>query len=109
MMVTILPRARVRPLLPLLIAAALLAALLTAAAVTLPSSAGAAGIDAPVEQESVIPMTPGGEGGGGLDNSGAPQWIMFAMTLGPFLVLVTALLWLTVKIDASNEDGTEDD
>ncbi len=29
---------------------------------------------------------------------------MFAMALGPFLVLITALLWLTVKIDSSNED-----
>ena len=109
MMVTILPRALVRPLLPLLIAAALVAALLTAAVVTMPASAGAAGIDAPVEQEIVTPMTPGGEGGGGLDNSGAPEWITFAITLGPFLVLITGLLWLTVKIDASNDAGNEDE
>ena len=109
MMETILPRARVRPLLPLLIAAALLAALLTATVVTMPASAGAAGIDAPVEQETVMPMTPGGEGGGGLDGSGAPQWIMFAMALGPFVVLMTGLLWLTVKIDSSTGAGNEDD
>lgn len=103
-MVTILPRALARPLLLLLITAALLAALLATEVVTLPTSADAAGIDTPVEQETVIPMTPGGEGGGGLDNSGASEWVMFAMALGPFLVLITALLWLTVKIDSSNED-----
>ena len=109
MMVTIPPRALVRPLLPLLIATALVAALLTAAVVTMPTSAGAAGIDAPVEQETVMPMTPGGEGGGGLDNAGAPEWVMFAMALGPFLVLMTGLLWLTVRIDASNDAGNEDE
>ena len=106
---TILPRTLVRPLLLLLITVALLAALLTTTAVTLPASADAAGIDAPVAQETVVPMTPGGEGGGGLDGSGAPQWIMFAIALGPFLVLITTLLWLTVKIDASTGADIDDE
>jgi hypothetical protein len=105
MMVTILPRTLVRPLLLLLITAALL----TTTAVTLPASADAAAIDAPVAQETVLPMTPGGEGGGGLDGSGAPQWIMFAIALGPFLVLISTLLWLTVKIDASTGADQDDD
>ncbi len=109
MMVTIPPRTLVRPLLLLLITAAVLAALLTTTAVALPASAGAAAVDTSVAQEIVLPMAPGGEGGGGIDGSGAPQWIMFAIALGPFLVLISSLLWLTVRIDASTGAGNEDD
>ncbi len=101
MIVTARPHALVRPLLLLLITTALL----VAATITLPTSAGATGLDTPVGQEIVLPLTPADEGGGGLGNAGESEWIMFAVALGPFLVLIIGLLWLTLKIDSSEDNA----
>lgn len=90
-----------RPLLPLAIAA--LVAVLAVTIVTTPgaSQLSAAGIDQPVAQEQVIPMTPPDQGGAGLDQYKATDWLTFAVPLGAFLPLIIGLLWLTFRIDHS--------
>ena len=46
-------------------------------------------------------MTPASEGGGGVgvENASPAAWIVFGVGLGPFIVLMAGLLWLTIKID----------
>ena len=58
----------------------------------------------PQAQEIIIPMAPADEGGDGLSGSGASEWLPFAVLLGPFLVVVSGLLWLTFRIDASEAE-----
>ncbi|MCY3920402.1 MAG: hypothetical protein OXG38_11460 [Chloroflexi bacterium] len=81
--------------------AALLAALLFAA---LPAPAEAAGLPEAPGDETIIPMAPADEGGAGMSGSGASEWLPFAVLLGPFLVVITGLLWLTFRIDASEAE-----
>ncbi len=72
--------------------------------VALPAPIEAAGLTAPPAQEIIIPMAPADEGGDGLSGSGASEWLPFAVLLGPFLVVVSGLLWLTFRIDASEAE-----
>ena len=65
--------------------------------------AAAAGLAPAVADEVVPPQAPADEGGAGLSNAGASEWLPFAITLGPFLVLITGLLWLTFGIDRSEK------
>ena len=89
-----------RSLLALTIAA-LLAAVLFAA---MPAPADAAGLPEAPGNETIMPMVPADEGGGGMSGSGASEWLPFAVLLGPFLVVITGLLWLTFRIDAGETD-----
>lgn len=72
--------------------------------VALPAPIEAAGLATPPAQEIIIPMAPADEGGDGLSGSGASEWLPFAVLLGPFLVVVSGLLWLTFRIDASEAE-----
>ena len=62
------------------------------------------GAEIQVAAESIIvnPITPAGEGGGGVgvESAGASAWIVFGVGLGSFMVLMTGLLWITIKIDS---------
>ena len=96
-----LPRSAQR----LLIAGIVTIALLATLFVALPTDLNAAAaVSAPVAEEIVLPMAPADEGGGGLSGSGASEWLPFAVLLGPFMVVITGLLWLTFKIDDSETD-----
>ena len=86
-----------RPVVALTIAAAVL----VGAVVALPTSASAADVGNPVAEELVVPMAPSGEGGDGIGSGTASGWIVFAVGLGPFALLMTGLLWLTFRIDRS--------
>lgn len=55
----------------------------------------------PVPVERLLPHTPADEGGTAVDNAEKPEWYLFAILLGPFLVLVSAILLLTFRIDHS--------
>lgn len=79
-------------------------ALLAALFVAFPAGLEGADVAAPPAQEIVIPLAPADEGGDGLAGAGASEWIPFAVALGPALVLLTGLLWLTFKIDANETD-----
>jgi hypothetical protein len=59
---------------------------------------------APVAEEMVSIDSDVGDGG--YDGAGASDWLPFAMMLGPFLVLITGLLWVTFRIDKS--EGREE-
>ncbi len=98
-----LPRSARRLLIVGLVTIALLAALLAA----LPADLDAASVATPPAQEIVIPMAPAGEGGDGLAGAGASEWLPFATLLGPFMVVMTGLLFLTFKIDSSDADDDE--
>ncbi|MXY78209.1 MAG: hypothetical protein F4Y94_00515 [Chloroflexi bacterium] len=89
-----------RSLLALTIAALLVAVLFAA----LPAPADAAALPEAPGDEVVIPMAPADEGGAGMSGSGASEWLPFAVLLGPFLVVITGLLWLTFRIDASEAE-----
>ncbi len=89
-----------RSLLALTVAALLLAALFAA----LPAPADAAGLPETPGDEMIIPLAPADEGGAGMSGSGASEWLPFAVLLGPFLVVITGLLWLTFRIDAGETD-----
>ncbi len=96
-----LARVRVRPLLSIAIAGVAAALLLGALFAAFPDSADAAAVDPPLTDELVLPMTPAREGGDGIDNAGTSEWVMLAVTLGPFSVLISGLIWLTFRIDKS--------
>lgn len=88
----------------LLIVALVSVVLLTSLFFIAPAETEAAGIAPQPGHEIVIPMAPADEGGGGLSGSGASEWIPFAVMLGPFVVVITGLLWLTFRIDADEVD-----
>jgi hypothetical protein len=95
-----LPHSAHRLLIVAIVTIALLATLFAA----LPADLDAAAVSTPPAQEIVIPMAPADEGGDGLSGSTSSEWIPFAVLLGPFLVVITGLLWLTFRIDASEAD-----
>lgn len=87
-----------RPLLALAIAAVLLIG--AVAVLDTPVQAAATpGIAAPAVTEPVLPPAAADEGGAGVGNAGASEWLPFALLLAPFLALMTGLLWLTFRID----------
>jgi len=96
--------ARMHPARQLLVAMIVTVFLLALLAVALPAAADAAGIATPPAEEIVIPMAPADEGGDGLAGAGASEWLPFAVLLGPFLVVITGLLFLTFKIDSGHSD-----
>lgn len=98
-----LPRSGRRLLIVGVVTIALLATLFAA----LPADLDAAGVTTPPAEEIVIPMAPADEGGDGLAGAGASEWLPFAVMLGPLLVLITGLLWLTFKIDSTEAEDDE--
>ncbi len=68
------------------------------------SIASAGDVVAPVAEEMVSIDSDVGDGGS--DGAGASEWLPFAMMLGPFIVLITGLLWVTFRIDKS--EGREE-
>lgn len=87
----------------LLVVMAVVGLLLIGALAAPVGEAAAAGLAPAVADEVVPPQAPADEGGAGLSNAGASEWLPFAITLGPFLVLITGLLWLTFGIDRSEK------
>ena len=98
-----LPRSGRRLLIVGVVTIALLATLFAA----LPADLDAAGVTTPPAEEIVIPMAPADEGGGGLSSSGASEWLPFAILLGPLLILITGLLWLTFRVDSNDAEDDE--
>ena len=96
--------ARMNPARQLLVALIVTVFLLALLAVAVPAAADAAGITTPPAEEIVIPMAPADEGGDGLSGAGASEWLPFAVLLGPLLVLITGLLFLTFKLDSGHSD-----
>ena len=99
-----MPHGQMHPGRRLLVALLLTLFMVAVLAVVVPSASEAAGIAGPPAEEIVIPMAPADEGGGGLSQAGASEWIPFAVTLGPFLVIISGLLWLTFRVDAEEVD-----
>lgn len=84
-----------------LLVLALVAILATAGGGLSAPAASAAEQTAPIPVERLLPHTPADEGGTAIDNAEKPEWFLFAVLLGPFLVLVSGILWLTFRIDHS--------
>ncbi len=81
--------------------AAAVTLLAAAALLALPETAAAATTVPPVPDSALAPLTPGsGQGGSGVNNAGAPDWIVFSVLLGPFALLITAGLLLIFRWDA---------
>ena len=80
---------------------ALLVVAFTCLQMTTIGSISAAEMQVASESITAIPMTPASEGGGGVgvENASPAAWIVFGVGLGPFIVLMAGLLWLTIKID----------
>lgn len=85
----------------LLLILALVATLATAGGGLSAPTASAAQQTVPVPVQRLLPHTPADEGGTAIDNAEKPEWFLFAILLGPFLVLVSGILWLTFRIDHS--------
>ena len=84
-----------------LLALALFAAIALGGAVAFTPGAEAAAEAEPVAREVVSPNTPPDEGGGGLMNAKSEDWMLFAILLGPIIVLMTGLLLIVFRIDRS--------
>ncbi len=90
------------------IAGLLTAALLLALVAAWPADAqAAAGADVPA-QEIVLPLAAADEGGGGLSGAGASEWLPFAIALGPALLLIAGILWITFAIDRYEDSDPEE-
>ena len=85
----------------LLLLLALVAILATAGGGLSAPSASAAQQSAPIPVQRLLPHVPADEGGTAINNAEKSEWYLFAILLGPFLVLVSGLLWLTFRIDHS--------
>ena len=87
-------------ILRLALAGLIAAALLAGVALATPSAAAA---NAPIGVASagVLADIPADEGGSGVNNAGSSEWIVFSVGLGPFIILVSCLLWITFGIDKS--------
>ena len=86
-------------LLRLALAGLIAAALLGGVALATPSAAAAAPLG--VTSAGVLADVPPNEGGSGVNNAGSSEWIVFSVGLGPFVILVSCLLWITFGIDKS--------
>ena len=68
----------------------------------LPGSVDAAAATPPPQVEQIVlPHAPADQGGTDSTNARTADWLMFAVTLGPFAVLMAGLLLLTFGIDRS--------
>ena len=89
-----------RPLWILAIVATISVGVFTA----LPGSVDAAAVTpSPQVEQIVLPQAPADQGGTDATNALTADWLMFGVTLGPFFVLMGALLLITFRIDGSEQ------
>ena len=91
-----------------LIAALLMATTLLILISAWPGDVHAAATTEAFAEETILPFAPADEGGAGLSGAGASEWLPFAVALGPALVLIAGLLWLTFGIDRSEQSDPQE-